>query len=520
MKNIILDCIKQKKTVIGAIHFSPSPGYKQFDSIQKALKRAQFDLDTLIDGGIDAVIFENNYDVPHKTYVKHETTAFMTYLISKLTFKRNIPFGISVLWNDYRAALSIAKVTGADFIRIPAFVDAVITSYGVVEPVAEKARVFRKLIDAENVSIFADVHVKHAEMVNKNKTLKQSILQATKQGADGIIITGKWTGNAPITEDLSLAQNATYLPIVVGSGADTDNINQLFQSADAAIVSTSFKSGERHKNKSNPNLKSFEQRMDRNTIAEFMKKVKDRQLESYISVYSTYATDEIANSKGKTISEQQGGPLFYIEQALANRNMPFRSFYGANAKIKIAVTPQGETGVIVYKPKKNSFINVSQKNKKSRIAIVSTVLNEWNIEEVLKRHDKIIVDVQGYVRDPKNHGKKKIFHEMNNYANNIYCVKGTNEELSYLPKSFLTSQKKRVIIITKGNSGVELFVKGKKYQINVENIILSENTIGAGDYFLGMFAGNISRGNDEIQAAKSAVKATSDFLALNLERSS
>jgi len=199
MKNIILDCIKQKKTVIGAIHFSPSPGYKQFDSIQKALKRAQFDLDTLIDGGIDAVIFENNYDVPHKTYVKHETTAFMTYLISKLTFKRNIPFGISVLWNDYRAALSIAKVTGADFIRIPAFVDAVITSYGVVEPVAEKARVFRKLIDAENVSIFADVHVKHAEMVNKNKTLKQSILQATKQGADGIIITGKWTGNAPIS---------------------------------------------------------------------------------------------------------------------------------------------------------------------------------------------------------------------------------------------------------------------------------------------------------------------------------
>lgn len=260
----------KKKTIIGALHLSPSPGFLGFDGIDQALDRAQFDLNTLIDGGVDAVIFENNYDLPHQIKVGHNTTAFMTRIISRLNFKKKIPFGISVLWNDYQAALSIAQVTGADFVRVPAFVDSVKTNYGIARAVAKKTIAYRKILGAEKVAIFADVQVKHAEMLNSRKTLRQSLIQAERNYCDAVIITGKWTGDAPVLDDLMLAKKMMSLPVIVGSGAGLTNVNRLFSYADGAIVSTSLKYGERLKSGNNPNLKSFNQRFDIGKVKAFV----------------------------------------------------------------------------------------------------------------------------------------------------------------------------------------------------------------------------------------------------------
>lgn len=263
----------KKKIVIGAVHLSPSPGYIGYDSVEKSIKRAQLDLNALIRGGVDAVIFENNYDLPHRVAVGPETVAFMTHVISSMNFKKKIPIGISVLWNDFQSALSIAKVVGAEFIRVPAFVDTVKTSYGIVTAVGNKVKTFRKQIGGENIAIFADVQVKHSEMVNKRKTLKASIVQAQRKGADAIIITGKWTGDSPSLERIKTASEAATLPVIVGSGANSGNIASLFSIADAVIVSTSLKVGKLSKKEVNPNLKSNSQRISEKKTREFMSHV-------------------------------------------------------------------------------------------------------------------------------------------------------------------------------------------------------------------------------------------------------
>lgn len=268
--NSILNLLTQKKTVIGAIHFSPSPGFEGSDSMAEALERAQQDLTAFISGGVDAVIFENNYDLPHTTLVGHATTAYMTALISRLQFKKHIPFGVSVLWNDYQSALAVAKATGGSFIRIPAFVDSVITSYGTVRSVAKKAIEYRTHIGAQQVAICSDVHVKHAEMLYKKKTLTQSLQQAQKMGADALIITGKWTGDAPDMKELQLAQRVSDLPIIIGSGASSKNIQQLFLHADGAIVSTALKSGRSLTKKEHVNLSDIDQRIDEQKVRDFI----------------------------------------------------------------------------------------------------------------------------------------------------------------------------------------------------------------------------------------------------------
>ena len=51
---------KRKNIIIGAIHFPPLLGYKDFPGLDVALKNAFADLRALETGGADGVIFENN----------------------------------------------------------------------------------------------------------------------------------------------------------------------------------------------------------------------------------------------------------------------------------------------------------------------------------------------------------------------------------------------------------------------------------------------------------------------------
>ena len=116
---------KDKNIIIGAIHFAPLLRYKDFPGYEIVLKNALADLTNFQEGGVDGVIIENNYDIPHKIFVDKEVTELMTRLGREIKSKANVPIGVSVLWNDYKSALLIAKNIGAKFIRVPVFVDSV-----------------------------------------------------------------------------------------------------------------------------------------------------------------------------------------------------------------------------------------------------------------------------------------------------------------------------------------------------------------------------------------------------------
>lgn len=262
-----------KKTVIGVVHFLPMLGFEGYTNQQQLFEAAKEDLIALQEGGVDGIFFENNYDLPHKIMVGHETTASMTEVITQLKPFVKVPFGISVLWNDYQAAFSIAKVTGADFIRIPVFVDDVQTDFGDIHASAKEVKQFRSAISAEDILIFTDVQVKHARMLDEDKTLETSIKQAIQSGSDAVIVTGKWTGDAPKFDDLEMARQAAGdCPVLVGSGADIQNITEILKYADGAIVSTSLKSGQAKSAEEERNLKPYSARVDLVKVKQFTDK--------------------------------------------------------------------------------------------------------------------------------------------------------------------------------------------------------------------------------------------------------
>ncbi|RLG16900.1 hypothetical protein DRN62_02680 [Nanoarchaeota archaeon] len=266
------ETLKTRKLIIGALHFKPLLGYEGFTNLSDILKTALKDLRAFERGGVDAVIVENNYDIPHKIFVGPETVSAMTFLTLNIVQKSRIPIGVNVLWNDYRAALSIAKVCGAEFVRIPVFVDNVRTDFGDIYGEAEEVIEFRERIKAKDVLLFTDIQVKHARML-KEKEIEESARQAIASGSDALIVTGRWTGEVPDLKKLRRVREAVGdFPILVGSGANKDNIRELLRYADGCIVSTSLKEGSRRRDERN--VKPYECRIDERKVKEFVEVVR------------------------------------------------------------------------------------------------------------------------------------------------------------------------------------------------------------------------------------------------------
>lgn len=230
------------RALIGMVHFAPLPGYPDSPGYARVLELALADLAALEAGGAQAVLLENNYDVPHARTLSSGAAADFLSLARELRARTKLPLGVCCLWNDWKSALRVAKEAGCQFVRAPVFVDRVRTHYGfdIAEDPAEILR-YRREIGAENVLLFADVRVKHCvHLLTGNAA--SSALQAKAAGADAVIVTGKWTGDAPVSDDLAAVRAAVGdFPVLVGSGADATNAASMLASADALIVGTSLK---------------------------------------------------------------------------------------------------------------------------------------------------------------------------------------------------------------------------------------------------------------------------------------
>ncbi len=226
------------KPLIGMIHLPPLPGSPRYAGAGMAaiITAARRDLHALEDGGADGAIIENMFDTPFAKQAPKETIAAMTVVVQDMVREARIPIGVNVLRNDGVAALAIAAATGAKFIRVNVFCGVAFTDQGIIEGEARQLIELRARMRA-TVAILADVHVKHAAHLT---TIEEAALDATRNGPDGLIITGIGTGKRTPPEKLQAVKQVTDLPVFVGSGVRIDNL-ATYHSADGFIVGTYLK---------------------------------------------------------------------------------------------------------------------------------------------------------------------------------------------------------------------------------------------------------------------------------------
>lgn len=239
--------INKDKSLIGMVHLQALPGTAKSEKTpEQIIDIAVSEATKLAELGFDAILVENMHDTPYLLReVGPEIIAAMTVATAAVVDAVDVSVGIQVLAGANKAALAIAHATGANFIRAEGFAFASIADEGIMD-VADAGPLLRerRRIDADDIAILADIQKKHSShALTADLSIGDHARGADFMGADGVIVTGDHTGHAVDVSQLREVRGATELPILAGSGVNQENIKDIFEFCDAAIVGSSIKQG-------------------------------------------------------------------------------------------------------------------------------------------------------------------------------------------------------------------------------------------------------------------------------------
>lgn len=228
--------------LIGMVHLGPLPGSPRFaGDLDSVIEAAVADARTISAAGFDGIMMENFGDAPFfADDVPKETIASLTAAVVAVHDAARIPIGVNVLRNDALGALAVAAATPASFIRVNVLSGTMYTDQGpIVGNAAQVARLQKAI--CPDVAIMADVFVKHA-----TPPAGLSLVDAThdlveRAGADAVVVSGSGTGSAANLADVATVSEASSIPVYLGSGVDTTNVEAMLSVATGAIIGTSIK---------------------------------------------------------------------------------------------------------------------------------------------------------------------------------------------------------------------------------------------------------------------------------------
>ena len=237
------DLFATPKPVIAMAHLPALPGTPRHvagTSLDELVARVRTDLDHLLAGGVDAVMFCNEDDRPYRLHVGPEIPATMAAVVAELR-PRDRPFGVDILW-DPLAAMALARATGAAFMR-----EVVTGTYesdmGLWAPDAGELLRYRHAIDADDVLVFGNITPEFASSLGTRSVADRARSAVTSSLLDVVLIAGPMAGAEPDLATLREALEAVAgrVPVLMNTGARADNIARFLEVADGVIVGSGLK---------------------------------------------------------------------------------------------------------------------------------------------------------------------------------------------------------------------------------------------------------------------------------------
>jgi uncharacterized protein len=245
-ENALKALFGKPKAIIGVVHSRPLPGAPAYggEEMSEIYDYAVREAERYAEGGMDGIILENHGDIPFSKPkdIGQETAASMAVMADRVSRAISLPIGINVLANGAMIATAVAKATGAAFIRVNQWANAYVANEGIIEGPAAKVTRYRSWLQAQGLKIFADVHVKHgAHAIVADRSIPELTRDLEFFDADVVIATGQRTGDSATRHEMEAIKSATDLPVVVGSGANLDNVGEILSICDGLIVASSLK---------------------------------------------------------------------------------------------------------------------------------------------------------------------------------------------------------------------------------------------------------------------------------------
>ena len=235
------DLFGVEKPLIAMCHLEGLPGRPRYDEVagmEAVVASAAREVAALQDGGVDAILFCNENDIPYSTSVGVEVVAAMANVIGRLRGELRVPFGTNLLW-DPAASLAAAVATGACFIR-EVLTGVFDSDMGLLAPDLGALAGYRRAIGAGHVALFANITPEFSRSV-AGRSVAERAAAASYLGVDALLISGPAAGVDARTSDLREAKEAADVPVLANTGVKHETIEEVLSIADGAIVGTSLK---------------------------------------------------------------------------------------------------------------------------------------------------------------------------------------------------------------------------------------------------------------------------------------
>jgi hypothetical protein len=230
--------------------------------MEAVVEWARKDFLALQNGGVDSVMFSNEFSLPYLTDVQPVTVAAMGRVIGELLPEIRIPFGVNVLW-DPKRSLDLATATGAKFVR-EIFSGVYASDFGLWDTNAGATVRHQHAVNAEDVKLLFNIVPEAAVYLGERDIVQVAKSTVFNHRPDALCVSGLTAGVETDTSVLRNVKNAVEETVVfANTGVRLENVAEQLEIADGAIVGTTFKIDGK-----------FENHVDQARVKEFMDKVK------------------------------------------------------------------------------------------------------------------------------------------------------------------------------------------------------------------------------------------------------
>jgi membrane complex biogenesis BtpA family protein len=259
------DLFGVRKPIIAMCHLQAMPGdpyYDQKGGMTKVVACARQDLQALQNGGVDAIMFSNEFSMPYLTTVTSETVAAMARVIGELMNEIRVPYGVNCLW-DPIASLNLAVAVDAAFIR-EIITGVYASDFGLWNTNVGQTVRHKMAIGAGKVKMLYNIVPEAAVYLGNRNIVDVAKSTVFNNKPDALCVSGLTAGAATDTEILRCVKNAVPDTIVFcNTGCTINNIKLQLSIADGAVIATTFKRDGK-----------FENLVDENRVRDLMETVK------------------------------------------------------------------------------------------------------------------------------------------------------------------------------------------------------------------------------------------------------
>ncbi len=242
----IFDTLGKKKAVLGMVHLGAMPGTPFYEegSYEATMDKALGDAKALYEGGATGCLIQT-VDRVYSTKDESDPAriAGVANIVRAVAQATGPEFqiGVQIMRNALKASLAVAKVSGGSYVRCGALVGATLTAHGMVEANPLDVMMYRKLINAQQIKMIAEIDSMHFKWLGGKPTAEVA-MSARYVGADAVSL-----GDPDVETTLRMIREVRKavpdLPIILCGYTNFENTAQLLAEADGAFVGTVLEKG-------------------------------------------------------------------------------------------------------------------------------------------------------------------------------------------------------------------------------------------------------------------------------------